>query len=83
MSRMKPQYSGNPVSHSLSTDLPTCYEIKRQKIFLLLGKKPGRFLSSENIAIFDKSLTQNEPIFSVSTSPNRMKLHRNNETGTK
>ena len=43
---------------------------QRRKIFPLLAKNRGRFLCSENIAIFYPPATQKEPFFSVSTSPN-------------
>ena len=50
-------------SHLHSTaDLPTFYEIKAEDL-PTFGKKRGRFLCSENIAIFYPPVTQNEPIF--------------------
>ena len=64
-----------------SIDLPTCYEIKAEDL-PPFGKRRGRFLCSENIAIFELPMTQNEP-FSVSTSPNSTeitKLVLNNNT---
>ena len=44
-------------------DIPTFEEIKPEDL-PPFGKKHGRFLCSENIAIFYLLVTQNEPIFS-------------------
>ena len=66
--------SDRPVS-----DLPTFYEIKAEDLHPF-GKNRKRFFWLENIAIF---LSQNEPIFSVSTLPNSTeitKLILNNNT---
>ena len=49
-------------------------------IFLLLAKKPARFLCLENIAIFYLPVTQNEPMF---FRVDITKQHRNNETSPK
>ena len=54
-------------------DLPTFYEIKAEDL-PPFGKKSGRFLCSKNIAIFDLQVTQNEPIFSILTSPNSTEI---------
>ena len=54
-------------------DLPTFYEIKAEDLPPLCTN-PGRFLGSENIAIFYLPVTQNDPIFSVSTSPNTTEI---------
>ena len=66
-----------------NTDLPTFYEIKAEDL-PPFGKRRAIFLWSENIAIFEQPMTQNEP-FSVSTSPNSTeitKLVLNNNPST-
>ena len=63
-------------------DLPTFDEIKAEDL-PPLAKKRGRIVCSEKIAIFVLPVTQNEPIFSISTSPNSTeitKLLLNNNT---
>ena len=57
----------------LQKGLPTFDEIMAEDL-PPFGKKRGRFLCSENIAIFYLPVTQNEPIFFISTSPNRTEI---------
>ena len=53
------------------TDLPTFYEIKAP-----FGKKLGKNLCLENIAIFYLPVTQKEPVFSISRSPNSTEIKK-------
>ena len=61
------------------TDLPTFYAIKAEDLRPFNNKKRGRFLCSENIAIFYLPVTQNEPIIRFDIT----KQHRYSENGTK
>ena len=57
--------------------LPTFYEIKAEHLPPFGKKKRGRFLYLKNIAlrwVFYLPVTQNEPIFSVLTSPNSTEI---------
>ena len=65
------------------SDLPTFYEIKAEDLPPFGKKRKRRFSCLENIGLFYLPVTQNEPIFSVLTSPNSTdiaKLVVNNNT---
>ena len=55
------------------TDLPTFYEIKAEDL-PPFGKITRKILCWENVVIFYLPVTQNEPIFSISTSPNSTEI---------
>ena len=63
-------------------DLPTFYEIKAEDL-PPFGRKTGRFFARKIWRFFYLPVTQNEQIFSVSTTPNSTeitKLILNNNT---
>ena len=59
---------------TVHADLPTFYEKKVEDLPPFGKKTRKEFLCSENIAIFSLPMTQNEPIFPISTSPNRREI---------